>query len=96
MTSAAARHYSKAALRENFKLFYGASFRHHCTVTRAHGRCAVSWFDGDFSFYGHTRIWYTRESGRLYWNYAYTITRVNTYCSQVQHRKHCTRTYRVG
>jgi hypothetical protein len=97
MTRADAAHYSAVAMRDRFReQFYAGGFQHRCKRTnRTHARCSVNWFQGDFYFYGTVRVWYGYGSdGAVYWYDAYRITKLDTYCSQVQHRQHCTHVYK--
>jgi hypothetical protein len=99
ITRGDAAHYSKVALKADFKgYFYAGGFRARCRLTdRTHARCQVGWFQGDFFFNGTTRIWYTQDAkGVVFWNDAYRIVRTNDYCRSVQHRRHCTRTFQVN
>jgi hypothetical protein len=100
LSAKTARYYSKVALRRNFKGgFYAGGFRADgCQRrSRVRVRCRVGWFQGDFTYDGHTVIWYTADETGVMWNYAYTITRVDTYCLQVLMKPiaTCTKTYGV-
>lgn len=96
ITRTAAAHYSAVVLRRKFGSLYG--FAHRCRRTdRTHARCRVGWFQGDGSFYGRTRISYSRApDGEVVWDYAYRIVLLDTYCAQVQHRHHCTHIFVVN
>jgi hypothetical protein len=101
VTEQAARHYSIVALRRRFKADFSlGGFNSTCRrrISRTRVRCSVSWFQGDAVFNGHTEIWYSRHGQEVEWNYLYTITDVDTYCSQVQHRplSRCSRHYHVS
>jgi hypothetical protein len=96
-----ARYYSKVALRRNFEgAFYAGGFRADACQrrSRVRVRCRVGWFNGDFEYFGHTVIWFTADQAGTVWNYAYGITRLDTYCLQVlkKPRASCTKTYRVS
>lgn len=100
LTASSARYFSKVALKRNFgSAFYAPTFKAKDCVrrSRVRVRCAVGWFAGDVSFYGHSVIWLTDEADGVNWNYAYTITRLDTYCSDVRKRplSECSKTYRV-
>lgn len=51
-----------------------------------HLRCAASLGIGDTEAYGRVRIWYTSRRGELWWDYAYRLTVLDTYCRIVQRR----------
>ena len=57
----------------------------------------MEWYQGDFSFGGQVVIWTSVSRGAVWWNYAYNIKRIDTYCYQVMHRSlsACTRRYVV-
>lgn len=101
LTSKQARFYSKVALQRNFEgMFYAGGFKvRDCTRrSRVRVRCQVGWFQGDYSFFGNTVIWLTAaRDGTIHWNYAYGVSRLDTYCFQVLKKSEasCTKTYRV-
>jgi hypothetical protein len=100
LTRAGALHYAIAALRRRFKsAFYRDGFVGTCKqrISRTRRRCQVGWYQGDFSFGGHAVIWYSVSAGAVWWNYAYNIKRIDTYCLQVMHGSlsTCTRRYVV-
>lgn len=101
LTAPDARHYSTVALQRGFNgQFYlgGSSIKCRQRISRTKIRCSVSWFQGDFLFNGHTTIWYLWHGSKPYWNYSYTITRVDDYCNRVQHRplSKCSRHFHVS
>jgi len=113
LTRGQARYYSEVALLRYFKGGFDAGgsrpcsdcqfehqFNPNCTkrLSRVRIRCAVGWYLGDWAFSGHTTIWLTPASGGgIEWNYAFSINRLDTYCSEVEHRPEsvCTKQYRV-
>jgi hypothetical protein len=101
VTEPAARHYSIIALQRGFEGgFYLGGFKSNCTgrISRTRVRCSVSWFQGDTVFSGHTEIWYLRRAQEIEWSDSYTITQLDTYCYQVQHRPlaRCSHRYHVS
>lgn len=97
LTLTSANRYLRVALRRRFRgAFYAGGYRARCLrASRTAYQCSPSWFQGDASFYGPARIWLSSRSGDTWWNYSWRITRIDTYCSQVQHRHHCTKLYVV-
>lgn len=101
LTRADARDYSVTALRRYFQGdFYLGGFNANCSdrISRVRVRCGVAWYNGDFGFHGRTVIWYSLQPDGVHWNYAFDITRLDTYCLQVQRRpaSHCIKRYHVS
>jgi leucine-zipper of insertion element IS481/Excalibur calcium-binding domain len=92
-----ANSYLRTALQRRFgSLFWKGSFQPRCKRwSRTAFSCRPGWYQGDFSFAGRARIWLAVRRNAVTWNYSWRIQRLNTYCSQVQHRHSCTRIYRV-
>lgn len=99
LTAATTKRYLGIALARRFGDSYRYGFGKQISCarrSRTRMRCRVVWAIGDASYYGSASIWLGRgASGVVAWNYGWTIRRLDEYCAEVTHGKHCVKTYRV-
>lgn len=85
LTRAMANRYMRTLLYWKFggNWQYGKRRRTNCDrrVSRDRFRCSpITWYNGDLTFRGTGRVWFSYTKESAYWNVAFRIRKTNGYC----------------
>lgn len=94
--------YARSALRRNFPGAFVSPSQRNASVARcksvsaSRALCSAGWKKGTYVYSGDVTIWMSRRPDGVWWNYSYTIHRLNMTCVANHPVAACTQVFHMS